>query len=50
VFKRKNSMWADVPHGRGVRFVTVWRSAGRNRWRFVLAALVASGTVLSLSP
>jgi hypothetical protein len=31
------------PHGRGVRFVTVWRS-GRNRWRFVLAALVASGT------
>lgn len=49
VFKRKNSMWADVsPTGAVSDFVTVWRSAGRNRWRFVLAALVASGTVLSL--
>lgn len=49
VFKRKNSMWADVsPTGAVSDFISVWRSAGRNRWRFVLAALVASGSVLSL--
>jgi len=49
VFKRKNSMWADVsPTGAVSDFVSVWRSSGRNRWRFVLAALVASGSVLSL--
>ncbi|WCT77566.1 hypothetical protein [Novosphingobium humi] len=49
VFKRKNSMWADVsPTGAVSDFVSVWRSSGRNRWRFALAALVASGSVLSL--
>lgn len=49
VFKRKNSMWSDVsPTGAVSDFVSVWRSSGRNRWRFVLAALVASGSVLSL--
>lgn len=49
IFKRKNSMWANVsPTGAVSDFVSVWRSAGRNRWRFALAALVASGAVLSL--
>ncbi|WP_183623718.1 hypothetical protein [Novosphingobium sediminicola] len=49
VFKRKNSMWSDVsPTGAVSDFVSVWRSSGRHRWRFVLAAFVASGTVLSL--
>jgi hypothetical protein len=49
IFKRKNSMWADAsPTGAVSDFVTVWRSAGRNRWRFALAALVASGAILSL--
>ncbi|NOW44779.1 hypothetical protein FHW96_000925 [Novosphingobium sp. SG751A] len=49
VFKRKNSMWSDVsPTGAVSDFVSVWRSSGRHRWRFVLAAFVASGSVLSL--
>lgn len=49
VFKRKNSMWRDVsPTGALSDFIGVWRSAGRHRWRFALAALVASGSVLSL--
>lgn len=49
MFKRKSSMWADVsPTGAVSDFIAVWRSAGRNRWWFALAALVASGSVLSL--
>lgn len=50
VFKRKkSSMWQDVsPTGAMSDFVSVWRSAGRHRWRNALLALVTSGLVLSL--
>ena len=49
VFKRKNSMWNEVsPTGALADFAAVWRAAGRARWGYALAALVASGSVLSL--
>jgi hypothetical protein len=49
VFKRKKSMWKDVsPTGAMADFVAVWQAAGRARWGYALAALVASGSVLSL--
>ncbi|HWU02803.1 MAG TPA: hypothetical protein VN222_08705 [Novosphingobium sp.] len=49
LFKRKNSMWRDVsPTGAIGDFLAVYRSAGPNRWRYVLGALGATGLVFSL--
>jgi len=43
------SIWRNInPAGAIGDFIAVWRSAGRMRWRFMLLAIMASGTLFSL--
>ena len=43
------SIWRNInPTGAIGDFVAVWRSAGKLRWRFMLAAIAVSATLFSL--
>jgi hypothetical protein len=43
------SIWRNInPTGAVGDFIAVWRSAGRMRWRFMLLAIMVSGTLFSL--
>jgi hypothetical protein len=49
LFRRKNSMWSNVsPTGAVSDFLSVWRTAGPQRWRSLFGALVMTGLVFSL--
>jgi len=49
ILKHKNSMWRDAsPTGAVADFMAVWRSAGRGRWRYLLASAVATSMLFWL--